>query len=120
MKSILQQLKGHVTAALEAAFGEDGRDVDPIIRAAADPKFGDYQSNVAMGFAKRLGKKPRDVAQAICDALTASKEDGGKNATEPFGAMCESPDCRPRFHQPNAQGRLRGPRVGDSSARPER
>ena len=45
-----------------------------MIRPSADEKFGDYQSNVAMGLAKRLGAKPRDVAQKIVDALAADPQ----------------------------------------------
>jgi arginyl-tRNA synthetase len=72
MKSLLDQLRSQFEAALLAAFGDAVRGVDPQIRAAADPKFGDYQSNVAMSLAKRLGRKPRDVAQAIVDSLPAA------------------------------------------------
>jgi len=49
-----------------AAMGADG---DPMIRASQDPKFGDYQCNAAMGLAKKLGKKPRDVAADIIAKL---------------------------------------------------
>lgn len=38
---------------------------DPSVRPAQDEQFGDYQSNGAMALAKKLGKKPRDVAAAI-------------------------------------------------------
>lgn len=69
MKSLLVQLRRQFEAALIVAFGEAGRGVDPQIRASTDAKFGDYQSNVAMGLAKKLGRKPRDVAQQIVDAL---------------------------------------------------
>lgn len=72
MKSLLNQLRLHFEAALVAAFGDAGRDVDPLIKAAADAKFGDYQSNVAMGLAKKLGAKPREVAQKIVAALSAA------------------------------------------------
>ncbi len=75
MKSILQQLKGHVAAALDVAFGEDAAGVDPLVKAAGDPKFGDYQANCAMGLAKRLQDKPRDIAQKIIDALSAAAHD---------------------------------------------
>jgi arginyl-tRNA synthetase len=37
----------------------------------ADPQFGDYQANLALGLAKALRQKPRDIAQAIADRLTA-------------------------------------------------
>ena len=58
--------------AIGRAFAEslDEDDViDPLIREAQNPKFGDYQSNVAMSLAKRLGKNPREIAQAIVESL---------------------------------------------------
>ena len=36
-----------------------------MLSRCADPKFGDYQANFAMGLAKTLGRKPRDVAEEI-------------------------------------------------------
>ncbi len=42
---------------------------DPLVRASQDDKFGDYQSNCAMGLAKALGKKPREIASAIIENL---------------------------------------------------
>lgn len=74
MKSIAGQLTSLFTAAIERAFGDAGRGTDPMIRPSADEKFGDYQSNAAMGMAKRLGAKPRDVAQKIVDALAADPQ----------------------------------------------
>lgn len=52
--------------AIRAALG-DGcpADVDPLLAAAKNPKFGDFQSNAAMGLAKRIGKNPREVAEAV-------------------------------------------------------
>ncbi|TWT86454.1 arginine--tRNA ligase [Neorhodopirellula pilleata] len=40
-----------------------------MVRPAADPQFGDYQSNAAMPLAKRLSRPPRDVALAIVEKL---------------------------------------------------
>lgn len=51
--------------AIVAAFGAEFADVDPLVRAAQNPQFGDFQSNAAMGLAKRLGRNPREVAAAI-------------------------------------------------------
>lgn len=48
--------------AFAAAFGEEYRTADPVIRPG---KFADFQANAAMGLAKRLGMKPRDIAQKI-------------------------------------------------------
>ncbi|HSW45989.1 MAG TPA: arginine--tRNA ligase, partial [Phycisphaerae bacterium] len=70
MRSIVEQLRVMFQTALVAVLGEDGRAVDPLLRPATDPKFGDYQSNVAMGLAKQIKAGPRDVAQRIVDALS--------------------------------------------------
>ncbi|UQN29414.1 arginine--tRNA ligase [Brachybacterium kimchii] len=53
-------------SAFAQAFGEEFRDADPIIRPS---QFADFQCNAAMGLAKRVGAKPRDVAQQILDAV---------------------------------------------------
>jgi len=39
------------------------------IAPSKNPKFGDYQANGAMGAAKAMGAKPRDIAQNIVDAI---------------------------------------------------
>ena len=49
-----------------------GFEGDPLVRAAQDDRFGDYQSNCAMGLAKKLSKKPRDVASAVVERLEVS------------------------------------------------
>ncbi|NBW85636.1 MAG: arginine--tRNA ligase [Planctomycetia bacterium] len=42
------------------------------VRETADPKFGDYSGTMAMGLAKRAGRKPRDVAAEIGARLAAA------------------------------------------------
>ncbi|MEO1510683.1 MAG: arginine--tRNA ligase [Planctomycetota bacterium] len=54
---------------MAAAFPELGGEIDPILGPARQAQFGDFQSNAAMPLAKRLGLKPREVAQKIADAL---------------------------------------------------
>jgi len=71
MKAIVHELRRQVSAAIEAAFGEAGRGVDPQVRVSADARHGDYQSNVAMGLARKLGKKPQEVAGLIAGAFSA-------------------------------------------------
>ncbi len=44
-------------------------DVSPILERPRDPAFGDWATNLAMTLAKPLGKKPRDVADALIAAL---------------------------------------------------
>lgn len=58
--------------ALEAAFGEQGRGVDPAIRPSQNPTFGDYQANFAMGLAKQVGANPREIATKVVAALDVS------------------------------------------------
>ncbi|AMA08395.1 arginine--tRNA ligase [Picosynechococcus sp. PCC 73109] len=69
MKSILLQLKTAVSEALIKAFGGDLKDTDPLVVPASNPKFGDYQSNVALSLTKTLKKNPREIAQSIIEAL---------------------------------------------------
>ncbi len=69
MTSILQQLKDSVSQALVSAFGAELVDIDPLVAPTNNPKFGDYQSNVALSLAKPLKQNPRAIAQAIIDNL---------------------------------------------------
>lgn len=55
-------LAARVQAALSAAFGPSYADTDPVIRPS---QFADLQANVALPLAKKLGRKPRDVAEEI-------------------------------------------------------
>jgi arginyl-tRNA synthetase len=59
-------LAARVQAALVAAFGPEYADTDPVIRPS---QFADFQANVALPLAKRLGRKPRDVANEIVERL---------------------------------------------------
>jgi len=61
MESVLAILTRRVTDALER-IGAPGH---AMVAPSQDEKFGDYQSNAAMGLAKRIGKKPREVAEQI-------------------------------------------------------
>ncbi|TDD35727.1 arginine--tRNA ligase [Actinomadura sp. KC06] len=55
-------LAARVQAALAAAFGPSYADADPVIRPSS---FADLQANVALPLAKKLDRKPRDVAEEI-------------------------------------------------------
>ncbi|RFS84507.1 arginine--tRNA ligase [Actinomadura spongiicola] len=55
-------LAARVQAALAAAFGPSYADADPVIRPSS---FADLQANVALPLAKKLGRKPREVAEEI-------------------------------------------------------
>jgi arginyl-tRNA synthetase len=68
MPNVARILDERVTAAMRAAY-PDVTDAPAIVVASQDTRFGDYQANGAMGLAKRLKVKPRDVAQAIVAKL---------------------------------------------------
>ncbi|GAB4225175.1 MAG: arginine--tRNA ligase [Stanieria sp.] len=65
MNSLLEQLKISVSQALVAAFGDELANVDPLVAVASNPKFGDYQSNVALSLTKQLKLPPRAIAEKI-------------------------------------------------------
>ncbi|NJO43961.1 MAG: arginine--tRNA ligase [Cyanobacteria bacterium CRU_2_1] len=69
MNETLTQLKDRFEQALVAAFGDELAGTDPILVPASNSKFGDYQSNVAMSLAKKLGKPPRAIAEQIIQQL---------------------------------------------------
>jgi arginyl-tRNA synthetase len=73
MNFTIAQLKSRFDQALVNAFGQDLAGTDPILVPASNPKFGDYQSNVAMSLAKRLGKAPRAIAEAIVQNLDVAE-----------------------------------------------
>src|SRR4051794_28755240 len=66
MTDPVHALAGRFAEALGAAFGPEYAGVDPVIRPS---QFADYQANVALPLAKRLGQKPRDVATAVVEHL---------------------------------------------------
>lgn len=66
MADPLLTLARRFEAALSAAFGAEHATTDPALRRSTRA---DYQANVAMALAKRLGRPPREVAQALVDRL---------------------------------------------------
>ncbi|MBE9216576.1 arginine--tRNA ligase [Plectonema cf. radiosum LEGE 06105] len=79
MKATQEQLKDKLKQALGEAFGDQYADTDPMLVPASNPKFGDYQANMALSLAKKLGQKPRDIAHLVVDRLDISD-------------MCETPE----------------------------
>jgi arginyl-tRNA synthetase len=69
MNATIAQLKDRFEQALVRAFGNELTGTDPILVPASNPKFGDYQSNVAMALSKRLGKPPREIASTLLQHL---------------------------------------------------
>ncbi|MGD1809090.1 arginine--tRNA ligase [Dapis sp. BLCC M126] len=69
MEPTLEKLKSKFDKALVTAFGQDLAGTDTMVVPASNPKFGDYQCNVAMSLAKKLKDKPRAIATQIIDNL---------------------------------------------------
>ena len=65
---ILSVLKSRFASALKTLVADTDVYLD-MIRPSQDPKFGDYQANMAMPLAKKLSKPPREVAQQIIGNL---------------------------------------------------
>jgi arginyl-tRNA synthetase len=79
---ISQELGARVAAAVRASSGYDASVADALIRESAPDRPWDYQSNAAMGLAKRLGAKPLEFAQGIVDHLDVAD-------------LCEPPEVTP-------------------------
>ena len=59
-------LTDRLQRALGAAFGPEYAATDPVLRPS---QFADFQANVALALAKRLGSNPRAVAEALVEHL---------------------------------------------------
>jgi arginyl-tRNA synthetase len=73
-------IAARVRAALSAAFGPSYAGTDPVIRPS---QFADLQANVALPLAKRLGRKPRDVAGEIVERLDVADVASGVEVSGP-------------------------------------
>jgi arginyl-tRNA synthetase len=78
MNSTIAYLTTQLDRAIVAALGDDYAGTDPLLVLSSNPKFGDYQANMAMGLSKKLGQQPRQIAQSIVDNLDVA-------------AVCEPP-----------------------------
>ena len=73
--SLINILRQHFAAAIADVTGLPAAMADAMVRAAGDPKFGDYQCNVAMSLARLLKAKPRDIAERIVAAVQPALAD---------------------------------------------
>jgi arginyl-tRNA synthetase len=73
MNSTIAYLTTQLDRAIVAALGADYAGTDPLLGLSSNPKFGDYQANMAMGLSKKLGQQPRAIAQSIVDNLDVSE-----------------------------------------------
>ena len=69
MSSIVLLLKQKFQASVISTLGTEITLPEPLLVAASNSKFGDYQSNLPLSLAKTLGKPPRKVAEEIVENL---------------------------------------------------
>ncbi len=69
--NIISELKSRFRAALTGLIDSPEEYLDQV-RPSQDPKFGDYQANLAMPLGKQLKRQPRNVAADIVRRLEAS------------------------------------------------
>jgi len=68
--SLLAELRTRFQQALREWVGEPlAKELLATVRRSQDPRFGDYQANLAMPLGKRLGKPPRRVAEEVLARL---------------------------------------------------
>ncbi len=68
MKRLCQEL---LATAAATAFADLEFTASPHVERTRDPAHGDFASNIAMTLTKTLRRNPREIAQAIIDALPA-------------------------------------------------
>lgn len=66
--NILREIQVRFETAL-TGLAENPAELLTQVRASQDPKFGDYQANIAMPLGKKLGKPPREIAAEIVKRL---------------------------------------------------
>lgn len=67
MFTIQEALTDRIRTALLAIVEPSEGEVDPAIRPSTQAKFGDYQAGFAMSLGKKIGRPPRELAQAVVD-----------------------------------------------------
>jgi arginyl-tRNA synthetase len=66
---MLEPVHAALQAAVRAAFGDEAAAADPAIHRSA---HADYQADLALALARKLGRNPREVAAAVVERLPAS------------------------------------------------
>ena len=69
MTNLLELFRDRIRDAVETAFEIPKEEIDPAVTPATDPRYGHYQCNAAMGLARRLKEKPRNIAGKIMENL---------------------------------------------------
>src|SRR5258708_16233259 len=115
MADLQAALAADVGAALMAEFGAESACSDPLIRPSA---FADFQSNVALALAKRLGRQPREIAGLIAERLSGSPI---FERAEVSGPGFINITVRDAWLGDSATAQLSDPRLGvETTGRPQR
>jgi arginyl-tRNA synthetase len=81
MKNVINDIKARLKDAAIKIYGTELEGINPIVDAASNPTFGDFQSNLALTLSKQLKQPPRAIAEqivskfdidGICEALTVA------------------------------------------------
>jgi arginyl-tRNA synthetase len=67
------EILAQVLCEVASTHPDFGPEFDPVVRSA-DPRFGDYQANGVLGFAKARRTNPRALGQTLLDAVMASEK----------------------------------------------
>ena len=67
--SLVDILVARFADAIASVAETSPRETNAAVRSSQEARFGDYQCNAAMGLAKRLHRKPREIAEAIIAAV---------------------------------------------------
>jgi len=74
LKSRIEELVDDALSRLpELADVPERNSISTTVERARDPRYGDFATNVAMRLAKASGRKPRELAAAIIEALADSE-----------------------------------------------
>jgi arginyl-tRNA synthetase len=90
MNTIASQLDAAFRNAIRAAFDIDA---DPLVSPSQTDKFGDYQSNAAMGLSKLVAEKTgqKTNPRAVAEAILAKLDLGDMTATPPDKSWIAGP-----------------------------
>jgi arginyl-tRNA synthetase len=108
MNSPRQDIESHVAAIGARLLGSQLLP-GPYVKPAADPRHGDFQTNLAMSHAKALGRNPRELAQEIANALG---ETDVFFKPELAGPGFINFRLKPDYCSRQVAGRYRDPRLG--------
>ncbi len=113
MAHLIQTLQDRLAAAIERVAGAEHAGTDPLLRPSAQPRFGDYQANVAMSLGKAIGTPPRKLAEAI---VTAVSWDDVCEKVEVAGPGFINFTFRTAFLDEQLAGMAADPRLGVAAA----